>query len=72
MTRLFGLSVNHRNLACNHPSLINGDWKADEDAVINQPENPTQEEDDDGKDLALALDSLNLDAVSKCQLCLAE
>ena len=41
----------------------------DEDAVINQPENPSQEEDDDGKDLAKALDSLNLGAASKCQLC---
>ena len=57
------------NLACDHPSLINGAWKVDEDAVINQPENPSQEEDDDGKDLAKALDSLNLGAASKCQLC---
>lgn len=51
---------------------MNGDWKADEDAVINQPESPTQEEDDDGKDLAKALDSLNLGAASKCQLCFVE
>ena len=59
-------------LACDHPSLINGDWKADEEALINQPENPTQEEDDDGKDLAKALGSLNLGAASSCQLCFAE
>ena len=65
-------SVNHGVLACDHPSLVNGDWKADEDAVINQPENPTQEEDDDGKDLAKALGSLNLSAASSCQLCFAE
>ena len=62
-------NVDHENLACDHPSLVNGDWKADEDAVVNQPENPSQEEDDDGKDLAKALDSLNLGAASKCQLC---
>ncbi|KAF9645233.1 hypothetical protein BDM02DRAFT_3263042 [Thelephora ganbajun] len=55
--------------ACNHPLLVNGSWKTDEDAVINQPENPTQEDDDDGKDLVKALDSLNLSAASKCQLC---
>jgi len=35
--------------------LVNGDRKADEGAVINQPENPTQEEGDDGKDLAKVL-----------------
>jgi len=49
--------------------LINGDWKVDEDAVINRPEDPTQEDDDDGKDLAKALDNLNLTAASKCQIC---
>jgi len=65
-------SVNRKGLACDHPSLINGDWKADEGAVINQPENPTQEEDDDGKDLAKALGSLNLAAAPSCQLCFAE
>jgi hypothetical protein len=65
------LSIDHEILACNHPSLVNGDWKADEDAVINQPDNPSQEE-DDGKDLAEALDSLNLGAASKCQLCFVE
>lgn len=63
------LNVDHQNSACDHPSLVNGDWKADEDAVINQLENPSQEEDDDAKDLANALDSLNLGAASKCQLC---
>lgn len=57
------------NLACDHPSLVNGDWKADEDAVINLPENPNQEDDNEGKDLAKALDNLNLSAASKCQLC---
>ena len=62
-------NVDHENLACDHPSLVNGDWKADEDAVINQPENQNQDDDDDGKDLAKALDSLNLGAASKCQLC---
>ena len=61
--------VDRNNPACDHPSLINGDWKTDEDAVINQPESPTQEEDDDGKDLAKALDSLNLGAASKCKIC---
>jgi len=64
--------VDREGLACNHPSLVNGDWKADEGAIINQPENPTQEEDDDGKDLAKALGSLNLGASSSCQLCFAE
>jgi SNF2 family DNA or RNA helicase len=63
------LNVDHENIACDHPSLVNGDWKTDEDAVINQVENPSQEEDDDAKDLAKALDSLNLDVASKCQLC---
>lgn len=63
------LSVNHENIACDHPSLVNGDWKADEDAVANQPDSLSQGDDDDGKDLANALDSLNLDAASKCQLC---
>ena len=32
-------------------------------------ENPSQEEDDDAKDLAKALNSLDLSAASKCQLC---
>jgi SNF2 family DNA or RNA helicase len=49
--------------------LVNGDWKTDEDAVINQPENPGQDDDDDGIDLAKALNSLDLGAASKCQLC---
>ncbi|KAF9781271.1 SNF2 family N-terminal domain-containing protein [Thelephora terrestris] len=55
--------------ACDHPLLVNGDWKTDEDAVINQPENPGQDDDDDGIDLAKALNSLDLGAASKCQLC---
>ena len=66
------LNIDHENLACNHPSLVNGDWKTDEAAVINQPESPTQEEDDDGKGLAKALDNLNLGAASKFQLCFVE
>lgn len=65
------MNADHENLACDHPSLVNGDWKADEDAVVNQAENSSQEDDDDGKDLAKALNSLNLNAASKCQLCFA-
>jgi hypothetical protein len=49
--------------------LVNGDWKVDEDAVINRLEDPTQEEEDDGKDLAKALDNLNLNMASNCQIC---
>ena len=56
-------------VACDHPALVMGDWKQDEDAVINRPENNSQEEEDDGADLAKALDTLNLSAKSKCQIC---
>lgn len=64
------LCVDRENLACDHPSLVNGDWKEDEDVVINQLESPTQDDDDDdGKGLANALNNLNIGAASKCQLC---
>ena len=43
-----------------HPSLVDGDWEQDQDAVINQPENPSQEEDDEEKELTKALNNLNL------------
>jgi SNF2 family DNA or RNA helicase len=70
--RCLSLCVDHSNPACDHPSLVNGDWKQDQDAVINRLEDPNQEEDDDEKELTKALDSLNLAAASKCQLCFVE
>jgi hypothetical protein len=56
-------------LACDHPSLVTGDWKQDEDAVINKPETNSQEEEEDGADLAKALAGLDLSAQNKCRIC---
>lgn len=63
--------LKHISAACNHPILVTGDWKLDEDAVINRPESNSQEEDEDAvaNELINALGNLDLSSKSKCQIC---
>ncbi|KAF7322364.1 hypothetical protein HMN09_00014300 [Mycena chlorophos] len=60
--------------ACNHPCLVNKDYKTDIDAV--EPKNKSQSPsaggvDVDGDDLAAAFGGLNVNA-RKCQVCMQE
>ncbi|KAF7295554.1 hypothetical protein MIND_01095400 [Mycena indigotica] len=60
--------------ACNHPCLVNKDYKTDIDALEPKAKTPTQganEVDVDGDDLAAAFNQLNV-ATRKCQVCTQE
>ncbi|OCH84032.1 hypothetical protein OBBRIDRAFT_799429 [Obba rivulosa] len=55
--------------ACNHPSLVSGDYKKDKEAVEPRA---AKNDDDDADDLADALAGMGLSQIKRCQLCQEE
>ncbi|KIM92388.1 hypothetical protein PILCRDRAFT_810445 [Piloderma croceum F 1598] len=55
--------------ACNHPSLVNKDYKIDSSAIEPKAASKGQEADDDGDDLAAMFGSLGVSNTRRCQVC---
>ena len=65
-------SVNIRLAACNHPSLVNKDYKMDSSAIEPKAASKGHDADDDGDDLAAMFGSLGVSNARRCQVCQIE
>jgi len=54
--------------ACNHPSLVNKDYKMDQDAIDPKAKG-NDADDDDADDLATMFGSLGVTSTKRCQVC---
>lgn len=59
-------------VACNHPSLVNKDYKMDRDAIEPKAASKGNEADDDADDLAAMFGSLGVSNAKRCQVCQTE
>jgi hypothetical protein len=58
-------------LACNHPSLVNKDYRIDSEAAEPRPAK-NDDADEDADDLASLLGQMGVSNGTKCQLCQTE